>query len=88
MIVRCDMENIRGSNVLVGPDWTNRTAAIRRVESGRRRQVDAMPVALMPLSMRSTTNSPPSSRETVAKVLADLAAKVGEQNLKDDFSGY
>jgi len=47
-----------------------------------------MPVALMPLSMRSTTNSPPSSRETVAKVLADLAAKVGEQNLKDDFSGY
>ena len=43
------------------------------------------PVALMPLSIRGTANGPPVSRETVANVLADLASKVGEQNLKDDF---
>jgi hypothetical protein len=39
----------------------------------------------MPLSIRGTANGPPVSRETVANVLADLASKVGEQNLKDDF---
>jgi hypothetical protein len=43
------------------------------------------PVALVPLSMPGTANSPPGSRETVAKVLADLVNKVAELNLKDDF---
>jgi hypothetical protein len=42
-------------------------------------------VALLPLSVRGSANSPPASRETAAKVLADLGAKVSEQNLKDDF---
>jgi hypothetical protein len=41
--------------------------------------------ALMPLSMRGTANSPPESRETLAKALADTATKVSAQNLKDDF---
>jgi hypothetical protein len=42
-------------------------------------------VALVPLSMRGTVNSPVESRENTAKVLADMASKVSEQNLKDDF---
>lgn len=42
-------------------------------------------VSLVPLSMRGTANTPAESRETVAKVLADLVPKVGEQNLKEDF---
>jgi hypothetical protein len=42
-------------------------------------------VALVPLSMRGSANSPAESRETTATVLADMATKVSEQNLKDDF---
>ena len=42
-------------------------------------------VALVPLSMRGTANTPAESREKTAKVLADMAGKVSEQNLKDDF---
>jgi hypothetical protein len=42
-------------------------------------------VALVPLSMRGSVNAPVESRENTAKVLADMASKVSEQNLKDDF---
>lgn len=41
--------------------------------------------ALVPLSMRGTVNTPVESRESTAKALADMATKVSEQNLKDDF---
>ena len=60
-------------------------SALNAKQLGECTKVAMGPVALMPLSMRGTANTPPSSRETVAKVLADLATKVGEQNLKDDF---
>ena len=41
--------------------------------------------ALVPLSMRGTSNTPAESRENTAKVLADMSTKVNEQNLKVDF---
>ena len=60
-------------------------SALNAKKLGECTKVAMGPVALMPLSMRGTANSPPESRETTAKVLADLATKVGEQNLKADF---
>ena len=40
---------------------------------------------LAPLSIRGTVNTPVASREKIGQVLADMSAKVDEQNLKDDF---
>jgi hypothetical protein len=60
-------------------------SALNARKLGECTKVAMGPVALMPLSIRGTANGPPVSRETVANVLADLASKVGEQNLKDDF---
>ena len=42
-------------------------------------------VALVSLSMRGTANTPAESREKTPRVLVDMAGKVSEQNLKDDF---
>lgn len=60
-------------------------SALNAKKLGECTKVAMGPVALMPLSMRGSASSPPESRETVANVLAELATKVGEQNLKDDF---
>jgi hypothetical protein len=42
-------------------------------------------VALVPLGMRGSANTPPEAREQIAKTLADMATQVSEQNLKNDF---
>lgn len=43
------------------------------------------PTYLMPLTMRGTANTGPKLPVSVADALTDLASKVGEQNLRNDF---
>jgi hypothetical protein len=59
--------------------------ALNAKKLGECTKVAMGPVFLAPLGVRGSVNFPPSSREGVARALSDLADKVSEQNLKDDF---